>query len=526
MKKKIYFWSLALLMMMVVSCREESDAVRNYAYYDGLTFSEAEKSFAGKFKLLWNALNQNYAIWDYERSMGLDWDAVYDEYLPKYEALDQRSDVTDDELKALLTEIVAPLHDGHFVAQMKNHQTGGFVTVIPSNLRVAQRDDYSISQGFVPSLNAYFPTSYGGNGEIVQYAEANTIVLMQVAAFYRNPDQGYPWAEQEAERLKQKSTLTDKETFVLQGLNNFIAEFDQFISLVLSLKLSESAILQSFNTMAMKYQYLGIPGFNTINSAFLKTGIEVKYALFRNNVAYFYLSGFSLTPYVSEENPGASIPGADSHTQALANQVHDVWKMWFDAVQNLHANGQLRGVIIDVRSNGGGMLNDYQYVLGSLLPSGGFELAKARFKRGLGRYDYSPLAPSDFPTLETPHEAITEPVVVLCNCGSVSMAEMTSLGCKKIPNGTLIGKTTHGGLCGLHGGSSSYSLDYAGIIGEQDVTPVWLYIPTMVTMSDEGQIYEGIGITPDITVSYDPTLAALGRDTQLERALQFLNTGN
>ena len=131
-----------LLLVMVTSCREESDAVQNYAFNDGLAFEEAMESYAGKFKVMWKALDQNYGIWDYERSLGLDWDAVYDEFLPKYEALDKRDDVTDDELRKLLEETLAPLHDGHFGAQMENHQTGGSVLVDPSSTRDQQRDDY------------------------------------------------------------------------------------------------------------------------------------------------------------------------------------------------------------------------------------------------------------------------------------------------------------------------------------------------------------------------------------------------
>jgi len=142
MKNKIMILGAMLLLVMVTSCREESDAVQNYAFNDGLAFGEAEKSYAGKFKVLWKALDQNYAIWDYERSLGLDWDAVYDEFLPKYEALDERDDVTDNELKELLEATVAPLHDGHFVAEIQNHQTGNFVLVSPSHTRREQRSDY------------------------------------------------------------------------------------------------------------------------------------------------------------------------------------------------------------------------------------------------------------------------------------------------------------------------------------------------------------------------------------------------
>lgn len=522
MKNKICLWSAVLLMVLVAACREESDTVYNYAFDTGLNFMEADTSYVGKFKVLWKALDQNYGIWDYERELGLDWDAVYDEYLPKYEALDGRDDVTDAELQALLAETVAPLHDGHFAAQMKNHQTGNFVITSPSFMRKMQREDFPQAYNLRVDLNAY-----RANGDIVEYKEANTSLIAQLSKAFKTDGMNYRWAKAEVARLEQLDSRNELEQFQLDGLQAFVSEFEQMVSKFNSGQIDISAAIQLYNQMVSTYQYLQIPGLNVINTAFNEMGINVKYALFSNNIAYFYLSDFYLSPYLKDEYIQQVFANADDATKALVNEVRDTWQSWFNAVQTLHANGQLRGVIIDVRNNSGGMLEDYQYVLGSLLPSGGVDIGLGRFKRGLGRYDYSPLTSACFKTMEEPHETITEPVVVLCNCNSVSMSELTSLGCKTLANGTLIGKPTHGGVCELHGNPKSYYLNYAGIIGERDKTAVWLYIPTMVTMSKEKQIFEGVGIMPDIEVDYDPALfSAQGRDSQLERAMQFLNTGN
>lgn len=516
MKNKILILGAMLVLVMVTGCREESDVVQNYAFNDGLAFKEAEKSYAGKFKVLWKALNQNYAIWDYERSLGVDWDAVYDEFLPKYEALDQRDDVTDAELKDLLEATVAPLHDGHFAAQMENHQTRGSVLVVPSNTRAQQRDDYEASQNTTHDLMAYLPASYGGTGnQILEYKEANTQPYGVMLTAYTTPGIGYQWA---------KAHVNDPtlETYQQLGLQNFMNEFDKLFFMLRTNQITSEEAAQWYNQLAVNNQYLQIPGL--IQSGFFgEHAIVAKYAHFKDNIAYFFLSGFDLTPYLEGETTSEDDPAV----QLLVAAVQDTWKAWFDKVQELHAKGQLKAVIIDLRSNGGGMLNDYQYVLGSLLPSGGFEFALSRFKRGLGRYDYSPVSPLKALTLEADHETITEPIVILTNCGSVSMSEMTSLGCKQLPNGTLIGKRTHGGLCSLMSDPSVYYQNYSGIIGERGKTPVWLYIPQMVTMTKEQQILEGVGLCPDIEVDFDISLyTTTGRDTQLERALQFCTTGH
>ena len=114
MKHKIFFMIMAgLLMTTAWSCRQESDALMGYDHNEKLVFGDAETSFAAKFKVLWNGMNQYYAIWDYEAENGVDWDAVYDEYLPQFEALDKRDSVPDNELQALMAKVFDPLHDGH-----------------------------------------------------------------------------------------------------------------------------------------------------------------------------------------------------------------------------------------------------------------------------------------------------------------------------------------------------------------------------------------------------------------------------
>lgn len=52
-------------------------------------------------------------------------------------------------------------------------------------------------------------------------------------------------------------------------------------------------------------------------------------------------------------------------------------------------------------------------------------------------------------------------------------------------------------------------------------------IPSNVTIAEDVGIMEGIGVTPDIEEQLDSALyESTGRDTQLERALQYIRTGN
>ncbi len=65
MKKNIIMiLGAVLLMMEFSSCREESDKLMTYDHLDKMAFSKADTCFAEKFKVLWNGLNQYYALCD------------------------------------------------------------------------------------------------------------------------------------------------------------------------------------------------------------------------------------------------------------------------------------------------------------------------------------------------------------------------------------------------------------------------------------------------------------------------------
>ena len=115
----------------------------------------------------------------------------------------------------------------------------------------------------------------------------------------------------------------------------------------------------------------------------------------------------------------------------------------------------------------------------------------------------------------------------MANCHSVSMAEVTCLGAKQVDNARVLGMRTHGGMCLLMNDPAAYSVYYSSSVGIKNQTPFYAYIPVDVTITNQGGILEGVGVTPDIEVQLDQQLLqATGRDSQLERALQYIRTGN
>lgn len=527
MKSKIYNIIIVLLLSVALtSCHEESDVLTAYDFNDYISFNEANKSFAGKFKVAWNGLNQYYALWDYEAKQGLDWDATYDEYLPKFAALDERDEatnpVTDDELKQLMQGFLSPLHDGHFVMEWKNHHTGNFVRFSPSSQRNESRDDYEVANMFGPVLDYYTNEAHGlimtdEYGQLVA-AEHSTLLNNLIDNVLYKEGMCCEWLEEQMAEYEKKLLPTEHEVFLYNSMNSLLTALQK-----------EDLSISGYNALVIQYAYLNVPGLEFINPEFNEKGVSIKSAILKGNtggIAYLYFSDFTLSAYLDEK---PEFNTYDAVTAAHVNEVKRVWQLWFDNIQEMHKNGTLEGVIIDMRGNGGGYDSDTQYVMGALMPSGNFQYGWARYKRGTGRYDYSPLMPQYTYTMEKEHEVINDkPIVVLTNCESMSMAEITALTAQCLENGTVIGKQTHGGMCLLNGNTMN-SLNYAGIIGESGTTPVYGYVPFQVLFDLDKNIRESVGVIPDIEVALDTRQytaeATMFKDSQLDRAIEFIKTG-
>jgi len=152
---------------------------------------------------------------------------------------------------------------------------------------------------------------------------------------------------------------------------------------------------------------------------------------------------------------------------------------------------QLRkqGLIIDVRSNGGG--NVSQWIIERL----DTKLLGTRF--GSTRDDATTY----------PDTVFFGHMVCLLNETSASDGDIFPYRFREAGLGPLIGKRSWGGVVGI---SSRGPLIDGGTV----------YVPLMGTNSPTGQwVIEGHGVDPDIEVENDPKAVIEGRDPQLERAI-------
>ena len=208
------------------------------------------------------------------------------------------------------------------------------------------------------------------------------------------------------------------------------------------------------------------------------------------------------------------------------SQVNKTLNYFKDQLNNPYING----LIIDVRGNGGGDVNDLNYLIGSLISSP-LKIGYTRSKNGSGRLDYTPWADA-IVTPTTWGADFTKPIVVLADGLSASMSELTTMALKQLPNTTFVGDTTWGANGPLTQNSDFNAGSFSfGNIGTSISTATTFYYGSVYTSSTmfkyiNGNIYEGKGFPPDYVVKvsskdiYMPNNVL--KDPQLEKAISLI----
>jgi len=279
-----------------------------------------------------------------------------------------------------------------------------------------------------------------------------------------------------------------------------------------------------------------MPQYNTEMTLFDR--LIIKNMVTNDGIAYlkFSLFGLSNSLELTEDDLKKLEEEGYELDAAQRRSIKRVWKKWFDSIQTLRKAGKLKGVIIDMRCNGGGMTNDQQYVLGALLPSGGHKLGTFKTKNGTGRLDYSIDYDFTIETMSGEHAVIDDvPIVAMCDHNTVSNAEITTIGIKQLPNGYVVGSQSHGGMCILYQDWSLYSITYCGEFGSvADNTPIYGYQPVSLVNYTGYGVLEGKGVTPTegynmeyapvtVTDPDDPSITYVV-DNQLEAAFKLIRS--
>lgn len=160
------------------------------------------------------------------------------------------------------------------------------------------------------------------------------------------------------------------------------------------------------------------------------------------------------------------------------------------------------GLILDMRENGGGVVNDVYDLLSHFVDEE-TEIFQSRIKNGPGFNDFSE---SETATV-LPSEGFnyTGKTIVLVDRGTYSAGSFTALATKEIPNMVLMGDTTGGGLGLPNGGQLPNGWTYRFSVTQ--------------TLDLEGNNFEN-GVPPDIYAILDKTDTS--RDEVIERAIEEL----
>jgi carboxyl-terminal processing protease len=167
-----------------------------------------------------------------------------------------------------------------------------------------------------------------------------------------------------------------------------------------------------------------------------------------------------------------------------------------DAIKALEAEGELKGLILDLRNNPGGLLDEAIFVGNQFIDEG--MLTIERQKDG----------PDQVFEAQAGGVATQVPLVVLVNGGSASASEIVAGAVQDHGRGQLVGEQTFG--------KGTVQIPHT----LSDGSELRVTIAEWLT-PDERQINHE-GITPDIVVERTQEDYVEGRDPQLDRAIEYL----
>ncbi|MDP3667545.1 MAG: S41 family peptidase, partial [Sediminibacterium sp.] len=189
-----------------------------------------------------------------------------------------------------------------------------------------------------------------------------------------------------------------------------------------------------------------------------------------------------------------------------------VLEYFFNQLSNLPISS--KGIILDVRSNQGGDLSDFNFLLGRFIDKP-LHFGYSQSKSGNGRLDYTPWI-NAYVNPQPNAKKITIPVIVLADNISASLSEAIVMVIHLLPAGKFIGETTWGAT----GPITSEEVFNAGqftisnFMSVQTSSCKFKYL--------DGKMFEGKGFTPDITVPFNMNALSNGKDMQLEKAISLL----
>lgn len=173
---------------------------------------------------------------------------------------------------------------------------------------------------------------------------------------------------------------------------------------------------------------------------------------------------------------------------------------WDQAVDAALKAGE-KAIVLDVRDNPGGLLNDAVHVGSEFITSGPIVKQDEAGK-------VTEFTPDHIGRLTN------IPVVVLINKGSASASEIVSGSLQDTGRGTLVGEQSFGK-------GTVQAVDDISCDTSKGATCPSLHLTIAKWLTPKGRWIHGIGLTPDVKVDLTQSDFDAGRDPQLDRAIEL-----
>lgn len=521
MKKNIIYLGLALFSASAIfnSCVQDYESsIKEPTRYT----SNDIKSYADLFKVFWTVMDQRYNyFYEQKEKGGMDWNAIYKEYYPKFAALKSYNGigVSDTDMQAdaekaygYFREIVNPIIDRHFWVKIalplsssgiapSYKFSGGMKEKKPNYYPFVSKYRYmkdKLQDGAVLVDNFLLAGNLKSIPDIYYFSfnsfDLSTKFKIDLDDKYVSPDPGNFFVltpdiianSQELNAISDIKMRNEVKNFTINILN----EWNSFPNSN-EMKSFNSQIGAFKNTEVLSDSFLNITQqLLTQSNNLVKYNSLATYSTVLNSENLPYIQWF-----IAKMNKHVELGYRLEQFQDMANKILKSAPFYKKFLNPLH-KGEIKKLIIDLRGNGGGAIVDARFFTERLITKSTTAFYQ-RTKEGNGQFNYTPWIPVQVkPHLFGLPKDI--PIAILTDKESYSMSEMSTLMLKSQGSHAVsIGDYSAGATAGLGGAD-----DFNG--GTRDAIAggiLEFYMPLMATKNLNEEVIEGIGVKPDIYVT-------------------------
>lgn len=274
--------------------------------------------------------------------------------------------------------------------------------------------------------------------------------------------------------------------------------------------IQDSIIYPSYSRKVFNASFHDLFNYYKIDTNFLDKGFKISFdnnystngvplismsGTINNNIHYLSFNHFSLRK---------------AYFSAYSTDTKNVIDNFFS---NIAQSSNIKGVIIDIRSNLGGNLEDLDFILGRFIDKP-LLIGYTQTKNGPGKTDYTPFLKAWLQPNNGIKKRIPQ-IVVLADGVSASLAEIATIAIKKMPNSIFIGETTWGAT-GVVTEEAFYN---AGSFSIKNFLSVQASSARFI--DTDGKSYEGKGIVPDLNATFNLNELQSNYDRCLDVAIKF-----